>query len=454
MRFWILARRAAFGLGLTAVAALTGCSTSPVERALSTSSDQASAVSAEEMNDIIETDFTSHDPDYREHRIHFGKRLRALAANLAEIQATGKVMDCSTQMYLEADWLYEYTVEWTRLELQLTRLAESLTNVNQDFARRQSPGSGFWGVCYDEWFLQAEATLAALEEHYEEKWLPQPPYPVRIPDRIGTPEKLRTYLEQLLISDIATTGRDNRGELGNITTILSSAFFKDYLREYLGEAIGHGRDGRDGQLPGPFNATYRDFLRRWQDPLTGYWGAWYRSKGRLYKTVDLSITYHTIANRRGQVAYWPQIIDTTLRIENDPYPFGWLHNGHFNNHNNYDVARILKYGWAHMSASQKQQAREAIREMLTWTLEESFNPDGSFKADPSFFSSVSADYYFGVSFLDEIGFWIRDKRFWTEEEFAGSDAICRRIKLRVAESKLDDPQARVALEKLNVACGG
>jgi hypothetical protein len=105
-----------------------------------------------------------------------------------------------------------------------------------------------------------------------------------------------------------------------------------------------------------------------------------------------------------------------------------------------------------MSASQKQQARDAIREMLTWTLEESFNPDGSFKTDPTFFSSVSADYYFGVSFLDEIGFWNRDERFWTEEEFAGSDAICRRVKIRMTESTLDDPQARVALEKLNADC--
>jgi hypothetical protein len=452
MRFWILARRAAFGLGLIAVAALAGCSASPVEGVLSTAPNQASAVSGDEMNAMIEADFVAHNPDYRGQRIHFGERLRALAESLAGIQATGNIMACSTQMYLEADWLYEYTVEWARLDLQLTQLAESLTNLNQDFARRQSPGSGFWGVCYDEWFLQAEATLAALEEHSDGRWRPLPLYRVRIPDRISTPEKMRTYLDNLLVSDIATTGRDNRGELGNITTILSSALFKDYLREYLREAIGHGRDGQDDQLRGRFHAMYSDFLRRWQDPLTGYWGAWYRSKGRIYKTADLSITYHTIAYLRGQVAYWPQIIDTTLRIRNDPYPLGWLHDGHLNNHNNYDVARILKYGWDHMSASQRQQAREAIREMLTWTLEESFNADGSFKTDPTFFSSVSADYYFGVSFLDEIGFWNREERFWTEEEFAGSDAICRRIKVRMTAAALDDPQAHVALEKLNAAC--
>ena len=67
---------------------------------------------------------------------------------------------------------------------------------------------------------------------------------------------------------------------------------------------------------------------------------WYKSGGHIYKTTDLSITYHTIAYRNGQVNYWPRIIDTTLRISDDPYPYGWLHDGHFTNHNNYDVARI------------------------------------------------------------------------------------------------------------------
>jgi hypothetical protein len=445
-RLWIWVRRVAFILGLTPIAALAGCSDSPMERALSASPAQAGVMSGEDMNALIEADFVARDPDYREKKTRFGERLRALASSLADIQATGRIMACSTQMYLEADWLYEYTVDWNRLDQQLARLAESLTNLNQNFARRQSPGSGLWGVCYDEWFLQVEATLAALEEHYEERLWPSPPYPIRIPDKIDTPEKLKAYLAQLLVSDVAATGRDNRGELGNLTTILSSALFKDYLREYLHQAIGRRRDESRVQT------VYRDFLRRWQDPQTGYWGAWYRSRGRIYKTVDLSITYHTIVYLRGKVPYWPQIIDTTLRIRNDPYPYGWLHDGHLNNHNNYDVARILKYGWSHMSAAQKQQASDAIREMLAWTLEQSLNPDGSFKTDLTFFSSVAADYYFGVSFLDVIGFWDRGQRFWTKEDFPGSDAVCRRIKARMAGFKYEDPQARVALEKLNAAC--
>ena len=122
--------------------------------------------------------------------------------------------------------------------------------------------------------------------------------------------------------------------------------------------------------------------------------------------------------------YWPWIIDTTLRISEDPYPYGWLHDGQFTNHNNYDVARILQYGWAHMTASQRRLASDALDRMLAWTLEESLNPDGAFKIDPTFFSSLAADYYFGVSFLDTIGFWDRTKRFWTNIDFPDAAEIC------------------------------
>jgi hypothetical protein len=445
--------RVGYILTVMVFASVGGCSAAPAELTSVTSLNGTTLLSGEDINSVIEGDFVAYDATYRLQRARFGERLRALAASLADIQATGRTMACSTQIYLEAEWLYKYTADWTRLNLHLARLAESLADLTQNFARLQLPGNGSWGACYDEWFLQVEATLAALEEYYQKNLPPSLPYPLQIPSEIGTPERLRTYLERLVISDIGTTGRDNRGELGNITTILSLAFFKDYLRDYVRHAIGRRRDDPNEQYLQPRDqAMYLDFLREWQDPQTGYWGAWYRSQGRIYKTADLSITYHTIAYRRGQVAYWPQIIDTTLRIKGEPYPYGWLHDGHFNNHNNYDVVRILKYGWGHMSVSQRRQAGDAIREMLAWTLAQSLNPDGSFKTDPTFFSSVAADYYFGVSFLDEVGFWDRSKRFWTDEELPGGESVCRRLKARMAMFNFEDLQARVAREKLSAAC--
>jgi hypothetical protein len=306
-------------------------------------------------------------------------------------------------------------------------------------------------TCYSQWFLRSEAALSGLEALYDTGRLPDDP--VVRPEPINTPEKLRTHLNRLLVSDIAITGMDNRAELGGITTTLSQAIFKPSVRVWLERAMdplpGKSRTSSFDEL----EAVYDRFIRQWQDPETGYWGAWYRSGGRIYKTTDLSITYHTIAYRGGQVNHWPRIIDTTLRISADPYPYGWLHDGHFTNHNNYDVARILRYGWAHMTGTQRKLASDALDRMLAWTLEESLNPDGTFKIDPTFFSSLAADYYFGVSFLDTIGFWDRTKRFWTNIDFPDAAEICHRIKARLLELQLHDYEAVVALKRLNASCG-
>ena len=360
-------------------------------------------------------------------------------------------MTCSTQIYLEANWLYDSTADWVELDRQLTRLADSLRDGGQSSALEQSVRDGALETCYDQWFLRSEATLAALEELYDTGHVPN--VPVMRPEPINTPKKLEAYLNRLLVSDIAKSGRDNRAELGGITTTLSEAIFKRSVRVWLERTIdplpGKTRSSSFNEL----EMVYERFIRRWQDPETGYWGAWYKSGGHIYKTTDLSITYHTIAYRDGQVNYWPRIIDTTLRISDDPYPYGWLHDGHFTNHNNYDVARILRYGWGHMTAPQKRLASEAIGRMLAWTLGESLNPDGTFKIDPTFFSSLAADYYFGVSFLDTIGFWDRAKRFWTNVDFPDAAKICRRIKARLVELQLHDYLAVVALKRLNASCG-
>src|SRR4029434_4741625 len=141
------------------------------------------------------------------------------------------------------------------------------------------------------------------------------------------------------------------------------------------------------------------------------------------------------------------LIAPRVRISDDQYPYGWLHDGHFTNHNNYDVARILRYGWAHMTTIQKRLTREAIGRMLDWTLEQSLNPDGTFKIDPTFFSSLAADYYFGVSFLYTIGFWDRTRRFWTSAELPDAVTICRLIRARLVELQFRDYEAVIALKR-------
>jgi hypothetical protein len=106
-----------------------------------------------------------------------------------------------------------------------------------------------------------------------------------------------------------------------------------------------------------------------------------------------------------------------------------------------------------MSEEQRARAREAMKRMLSFALEVSLQPDRSFAPDDSFFSSVASDFYFGVSFLSEIGYWQADKRFWTDEPFPGAEAKCRLIRGRLAELRLASPFAVGAEEKLAAGCG-
>ena len=358
-------------------------------------------------------------------------------------------MTCSDEIYLEAKWLYGSTADWIELNAQLARLDQSLAEEAQASQGKPSRDPAL-ETCYQQWFLRSEATLAQLEALNDAARTPE--IPVFRPGPIDTPEKIEAYLNGLLVSDIAATGRDNRAELGGITTTLSEAIFKRKVRSWLENVIDPLPGKTHSESFREIEATYERFIAQWQDPETGYWGAWYKSAGRIYKTADLSMTYHTVAYRDGQVSYWPRIIETTLRISKDAYPYGWLHQGHPTNHNSYDVARILRYGWSHMTSSQKQAASEAIDRMLSWTLNESLSAEGAFKTDPTFFSSLSADYHFGVSFLDTVGFWDRGKRFWTNVDFPDADSVCLRIKGRLVQLQLNDYLAVVALRRVNAAC--
>jgi hypothetical protein len=436
---------------LASIVALDVCSGAPRTGSALAYRDEAVAANAGLIERLKERDFITRDSSYLEQRVIFGNRLSALASKLASFQSSGSDMTCTTQVYLQARWLYNSTADWVELNRQLVRSDESLRKNGELTPPDKTGQHSISKTCYSQWFLKGEATLVALEVLYDAGRAPS--VLISRPEPINTPQKLEAYLNTLLVSDIARTGRDNRAELAGLTTNLSAAVFKRSLRQSL-ENTFKPLSGKTG--PASFSElamVYERFIRQWQDPKTGYWGAWYKSGGRIYKTADLSITYHTIAYRNGQVSYWPRIIDTTLSISNDPYPYGWLHDGHFTNHNNYDVARILRYGWAHMTARQRQLASDAIKRMLTWTLNESMNPEGTFKSDPTFFSSLAADYYFGVSFLDVIGFWDSGKRFWTNAEFPDAINICRRIKTRLMKLQLHDYQAVVALKRLNASCG-
>ncbi len=408
----------------------------------------APAAATKDFHDLIRRQFEIYDPDYQVHRQRYGERLTALAKALAEAQANGRTLHCSQQMFLEAKWLHRYTAHWSRLEDKLKRIEKSLSDDDQSFATKQLPTDGFWGICHEEWFMRLSATIdeiAILSDRGE-----QLRYRLRSAGKLNTGKKLLTRLQDLLVSDIANTGIDYRGELSSLITTFAQGAFKPHLRDILLESV----DLRSSANLETLTEAFRFFLSGAQDPVTGYWGAWYVVNGKIHKSVDLSMTYHIIAYTKGRVEHWPHIIVTTTAIEADPYPYGWRHMGRYNNHNLYNVAKIYKFGWPHMSQAERHRTRTQIRSMLEWSLSNTLEADGSLAADSTFSDSLADEYYFGVSFLDVVGYWQPERRFWTDAP-ADEDAAatCCRLKNWLEQLDLEGWAAEGAMRKLERNCG-
>ena len=425
------------------LAAMASWSLVPLE-GLADEARQSLRLESAEIQGIILREFERRDPEYLQERDTYAAKLAPLVERLIALQEKGEDMACSEQIYIENRWLLEQTANWPRLETRIDALERSMETMDQGFAREQSAQDGSWGPCYEEWFLKLDAAITALNDLADRSEFPS--YPLSFLDNISDSDVLRRYLDDLLISDVVRTGIDRRDELGAVTGALSQLLFKEQLRRFVDEpAEGFSVDDE-------YIEAYRRFLDASQDLATGYWGAWYRVGTKLYKSADLSLTFHTISYSKGDVRLWPQIIDTTLAIKSFEYPYGWLKNGSYNHHNNYDVLKIFRYGWPHMTARQKAQARAELAAMLAWCLEPPMDPKAPFSVDATFYSSPGDYYYYGVSFFDEIGLWNPTERFWTSEDFPGALALCLSIKAQLLESRLDTPPARAALQKLERNC--
>ncbi len=400
--------------------------------------------------EIIDAQFVRYDPDYHTHYKQYGARLDALASTLAELEAQGRRLYCSKQIFLEAKWLHRYTAHWDKLDDKLKRLELSFEDQDQDFANRQLPTTGLWGACYEAEFMSMGASVDALGALSLTGQKPR--YNITADGQLNTSKKLLSLLQDLLISDIARTGVNNRAELSSLITTLSQGLFKDYIREVLEGTLDFTSDSNLDWL----EEAFRFFLSGAQNPENGYWGAWYVIDGKVHKSADLSMTYHIISYTKGKdISHWPEIITTTVAIESEPYPYGWKFNGEFNNHNLYDAAKIFRYGWPHMEQSQRASISTKIESMLEWSLSNTLNPDGDFIHNPAFSDSLADEYYFGVSFLKEVGYWNPDLQFWAEPgEYEGAMELCCHIKQRLNQLDLSGWAAEGARAKLTKSCTG
>jgi hypothetical protein len=132
------------------------------------------------------------------------------------------------------------------------------------------------------------------------------------------------------------------------------------------------------------------------------------------------------------------------------FPAGVRFNGHYENHLNMDVAKILRLTWSALDEPTRSRARAEISKMLDWCLTKSLQPDGSF-AVSELDDTVGDSFSYGVSFLREAGYFRREDRFWTDQAFPESSAVRDRIEARVKSIGLSDPGLKDAYDQLQDA---
>lgn len=355
--------------------------------------------------------------------------LAAIERRLTEAEAAGRDMSCPRQALTEVRWRLNATGDVGAARAVLARLEELAGQPNPPSARRQAE-DGSYGACVGPWFFRVDFSSAYLLD--PRGWRGE--RPPRFLDQINNPEALALYLERILVSNIIVEGVDHRKELNEATSTLVRAILREQPATYRFHPL--------------FKSIVRAFLGRWQDPETGFFGAWYRDGDRLIKTVDLSMTFHMASYATGAIRYWPALLDTLLRIKDQRYPNGWLEDDGMSNHNNYDVVRLFRLGWREAREEQRRQARVEIQRMLDWFLATSLAPDGQIVQGGSDDDSRAATYYFAASFLDEIGYFDPGKRFWTDRGFGGAEEIRQRLLRVIRQLDQTDPDVKSALEKL------
>ena len=134
---------------------------------------------------------------------------------------------------------------------------------------------------------------------------------------------------------------------------------------------------------------------------------------------------------------------TTFVIRNVRYPYGWQDRGRQNNHHAYDVARMLRRAWPHMTMQQQAQSSAEIYLMLMRSIAHSMDHKGAFLADA--YESVADAYYFGVSFFDQVGLFRDSQRFWMSVDIVNAEPIRERIEEHLLALNSKSPMASAAL---------
>ncbi len=350
--------------------------------------------------------------------------LRPLVKQITLAQADGQDMHYSMHIYREIRWLLNFTSNLNATWSGVTALRRSLSeSERQKLATEQQP-DGSWGLGINIWYLKLYYSVDHVEQ-----CIGNPKYPMIFLDRINSPENLKAELDSDLHNDFTRTGAFNREKLDETFSALARLLF-------------------EGKRPSCYlfhpelDEALRSFVDLWQNAETGCWGQWLLDRhGRMWKMDDMAMTFHVVSDLRGQVKHLDQIARRLLEIEGLDFPAGLRFSGHYENHLNADAVIILRYAWPTLDAATRERARHEISRMLAWCLSKSLQRDGSFKTS-DLDDTTSDAYEYGVWFLDEVGYFNKQKRFWTDQEFPNAQSVRSRIAGRLRATGLTDPSLK------------
>ena len=368
----------------------------------------------------------------REKRLErFEPELKSLVEEIKRRQKAGEGMQYSMHIYREVRWRLNFTPDVTATERRIADLRESLNQPEaQKLAAEQQEADGSWGMGIDVWYLKL---YYSVEDGLDRKD-PEARYPLRFLDPINSPEKLAAQLDRARFDDFTRTGTFNREELDETFSAIARLLFRV-------KDVPYDFDPR-------LSPALRAYVNQWQNPDTGFWGQWLVDReGRVWKMDDMAMTFHVVSDLNGQVNHLDRIAKRTLQMDKINFPAGIRFDGHYENHLNWDVVKIFRLAWPYLDESTRAQARVEIAKMVEWCLKESYQPDGSFKV--SELDDTAGDaYMYGVAFLKEAGYFRRDERFWTSQDFPEARTVHDRIEARLKAIGTSDPDMRSAYEIL------
>jgi hypothetical protein len=360
--------------------------------------------------------------------------LKPLVNEIARRQAAGEGMQYSMHIYREIRWRLNFTPDVEATRARIADLRQSLNQPEfQKLAAQQLPFDGSWGTGINVWYLKL---YYSVEDGLKSSG-PLPQYPLTFLDRINSPVKLTQQLDSDLHDDFTKTGVFNREELDETFSAMARLLYRHKQTGYafdptLGDAL-------------------RQFVARWQNPETGFWGQWVIDRhGRIWKMDDMAMTFHVISDLSGEVEHKEMIAQRLLQLDKVNFPAGIRFDGHYENHLNMDVVKIFRLTWPVLDEPTRHEARAEISRMLDWCLAKSLQPDGSFEV--SELDDTTGDAFsYGVSFLNEAGYLRPENRFWTDQDFPESHGIRDRIEAKIKSIGLNDPGMRDAFDQLQGA---